>query len=66
MNLIRKYKELELYFRNADHIDVKTIESDVDLRCFISGMLSYYPLWMVSIEWPSPAVSQDVNIEVSA
>jgi hypothetical protein len=49
MNLIGKYKELEHYFQNADHVDVKTIESDVDLRCFISGMLSYYPWWMVSL-----------------
>ena len=49
MNPIPKYKELELYLQNANHIDVKTIESNVDLRSFISGMLSYYPWWMVSL-----------------
>jgi hypothetical protein len=49
MNIIQKYKEFEIYFQNADHIDVKTIESDIDLRSFISGMLSYYPWWMVSL-----------------
>ena len=49
MNVIQKYKAFEIYFQNVDHIDVKTIESDVDLRNFISGMLSYYPWWMVSL-----------------
>ena len=49
MNVIQKSKEFELYFQNADYIDVKTIEGDVDLRNFISGMLSYYPRWMVSL-----------------
>ena len=49
MNMIQKYKEFEIYFKNADHIDVKTIESDVGLRSFISGMLSYFPWWMVSL-----------------
>jgi hypothetical protein len=49
MNEILKYKELEIYFQDADHVDVKTIESGTDLRRFISGMLSYYPWWMVSL-----------------
>ena len=49
MNVVKKYQEVEIYFKNADHIDVKTIESDVDLRSFISGMLSYYPWWVVSL-----------------
>ena len=49
MNKIQKYKEFDIYFKNADHIDVKTIESDTDLRDFISGMLSYYPWWLVSL-----------------
>jgi len=49
MNVVQKYKEFEIYFKNADHIDVKTIESDVGLRSFISGMLSYFPWWMVSL-----------------
>lgn len=44
-----KYKELDICFKNADHVDVKTIEGDSDLRSFISGMLSYYPWWMVSL-----------------
>lgn len=49
MNVIQKCKEFEIYFKNANHIDVKTIESDVDLKSFISGMLSYYPWWMVTL-----------------
>jgi hypothetical protein len=47
MNTLQKYKEHEIYFLNADHVDVKTIESDVDLRCFVAGMLSYHPWWIV-------------------
>ncbi|MEE4354598.1 MAG: DUF2867 domain-containing protein [Desulfatiglans sp.] len=49
MNKIQKYKEFDIYFKNVDHVDVKTIESDTDLRDFISGMLSYYPWWLVSL-----------------
>jgi arabinogalactan endo-1,4-beta-galactosidase len=49
MNMIQKYKATEIYLQNADHIDIKTVESDVDLRSFVSGMLSYYPWWMVSL-----------------
>jgi hypothetical protein len=46
MDVIQNNKEFNIYFKNADHIDVKTIESDIDLRSFISGMLSYYPWWI--------------------
>ena len=31
---------------NANHIDVKTIDSAADLRTFIAGMLSYMPAWL--------------------
>ena len=47
MNQIQKYKELEVYFKNVDHVDLKTIEGDTSLRSFISGMLSYYPWWIL-------------------
>lgn len=47
MDTIRNYKELGFYFHDIDHADVKTIESAVTLRRFISGMLSYYPWWIV-------------------
>ncbi len=47
MQQIHKYKELGFYFQNVDHIDIKTIEGNVSLRCFISGMLSYYPWWIL-------------------
>ncbi len=49
MDFIQRYKELDVYFQDANHIDVKTIESNVDLRVFVSGMLSYCPWWMVSL-----------------
>jgi len=47
LNQIQKYKELEIYFQNVDYIDTKTIEGNVCLRSFISGMLSYYPWWII-------------------
>ena len=43
MTVIKKCNAFEVFCQNADHVDVKTIESDVDLKSFISGMLSYYP-----------------------
>ena len=46
---IPKFKELDIYFSDADYIDIKTIEGDIDLRSFVSGMLSYYPWWLVSL-----------------
>jgi hypothetical protein len=49
INMIPKSKAFGIYFQNADYLDVKTIEGDVDLRSFISGMLSYYPWWIVSL-----------------
>ena len=47
MDKIKSYKELDIYFKNADYTDSKTIEGDVSLRHFISTMLSYYPWWIV-------------------
>ena len=49
MNIIKSYKELGVFFEDADHTDIKTIEGDVNLRQFISAMLSYYPWWIVSL-----------------
>ncbi len=47
MEEIKKHKELDFYFRDMDHTDIKTIEGSVSLRHFISGMLSYYPWWLL-------------------
>lgn len=47
MTKIQSYKELEVYFQNADHTDIKTIEGEISLRHFISAMLSYYPWWIL-------------------
>lgn len=47
MYIIETHKELQTYFQQADHVDVKTLEGDVSLKQFISGMLSYYPWWIV-------------------
>ena len=42
MEQIKKFKELDPYFQDVDYVDIKTIEGNVTLREFISGMLSYY------------------------
>lgn len=47
MEEINKYPELDFYFNNMDHIDVKTITGDKDLRNFISGVMSYNPKWLM-------------------
>jgi len=47
MNQIKKFKELDIYFQNVDHADIKTIQGKTDLRHFISKMLSYYPWWVL-------------------
>lgn len=47
MDNIRSCEELEEFFRDVDHTDIKTIEGEVDLRQFISSMLSYYPRWIL-------------------
>ncbi len=49
MNIFTKHSELEIYFHNADHTDVKVIEGQVGLKAFIAGMLSYYPWWIVAL-----------------
>ena len=46
---IRKYDELALYFRDADHVDVKTIDCEKSLRGFISGMHAYNPWWIADL-----------------
>ena len=47
MGRIQIDTELQAYFQNVDYIDVKTIEGEASLRCFISGMLSYCPRWIL-------------------
>lgn len=37
------------YFRGADHVDVKAIESAASLREFLAGFLSYYPAWIKAL-----------------
>ena len=51
MDRIQDIREFAIYFKNADHSDIKTIDGDVSLRHFISGMLSYYPRWIVFLFW---------------
>ena len=49
MKQIQKHRELDTYFQNIDHVDIKTIDGEMDLRRFLSGMLSYYPWWILAL-----------------
>jgi hypothetical protein len=40
------FPQFESVLKNADHVDVKTVEGDVNLRQFVAAMISYQPAWM--------------------
>ena len=44
--IIQAVAALQPYLADADHIDVKIVESDATLREFLAGMFSYYPSWL--------------------
>ena len=49
MEQIKKFKELNPYFRDIDYLDIKIIVGNVTLREFISKMISYYPWWLLML-----------------
>ncbi len=48
-NFIQSQVALAPILLNANHIDVKTVESTAALRDFIVGFISYYPSWMKAL-----------------
>lgn len=44
---IKNRKSLDVFLRDRDYVDVKTIEGSLMLRPFIAAMLSYYPRWII-------------------
>ncbi|QGY41028.1 DUF2867 domain-containing protein [Pseudodesulfovibrio cashew] len=46
MRYLSSLPELEPLFQGADHMDVKTIESNKALREFLAGLISYSPSWL--------------------
>jgi hypothetical protein len=40
---------LRPFAEGADHVDVKTVESEASLREFLAGLLSYQPAWMTAL-----------------
>ncbi|MEL6150816.1 MAG: DUF2867 domain-containing protein [Chloroflexota bacterium] len=46
MSYLHTVEALRPYLDAPDHFDVKTIESDVSLREFLAGFLSFYPWWI--------------------
>jgi hypothetical protein len=49
MQYVETIPEVASLFKDADHIDVKAIESSVSLRQFIAGFFSYYPGWIEAL-----------------
>ncbi len=44
---VGKFQALDGFFQDIDYIDSKTIDGAVDLRGFVSGMLSCFPWWLI-------------------
>jgi hypothetical protein len=40
---------LRPFAQGADHVDVKTVESEASLRAFLAGLLSYQPAWVTAL-----------------
>ena len=40
---------LPALLERANHVDVKTVESEASLREFLAGMFAYYPRWMKAL-----------------
>ncbi|MEM7799971.1 MAG: DUF2867 domain-containing protein [Chloroflexota bacterium] len=38
--------EIQPFLKNADHIDVKEIDGEIDMRSFIANCFGYMPGWM--------------------
>ncbi|AGC42558.1 hypothetical protein MYSTI_01210 [Myxococcus stipitatus DSM 14675] len=38
-----------VFVEGADHIDVKTVESEASLREFVAGLMSYQPVWLTAL-----------------
>ena len=49
MEYLLKFKSLEIYYKDADIIDIKVFQGNTTLRQFIASMLSYYPWWIVQL-----------------
>jgi hypothetical protein len=41
--------EIKALLQDADHVDVKTVESEVGLRRFLSSMMAYQPWWVTRL-----------------
>jgi hypothetical protein len=41
--------ELQHLYTAADHVDVKSADSDVPLREFVAGMLNWHPVWLMAL-----------------
>ncbi|MFP2910776.1 DUF6463 family protein [Pyxidicoccus sp. 3LFB2] len=40
---------LRPFAEGADHVDVKTVESEASLRVFLAGLLAYQPAWVTAL-----------------
>ena len=43
---VQSHPAMRDLLKDTDHVDVKTFESDQDMRTFLAGLFSYMPAWL--------------------
>lgn len=55
--------EIQPFLKDANHIDIKTIDGRVSLREFIAAMMSYQPWWLALLYHIRAVVAQVLGLE---
>ena len=56
-------EEIQPYLKNANHVDVKTVDGSVNLRQFIASMMSHQPWWLVLLYRIRAVVARILGLE---
>ncbi|MEP7286802.1 MAG: DUF2867 domain-containing protein [Chloroflexota bacterium] len=49
MQYLQRFPQLASLYDKADHVDVKVVEGNVNLRAFVAGMMNYQPAWVTAL-----------------
>ena len=66
MDYIRSFPVFSDLLRDADHADVKSIESDKSLPEFLSACLSYRPGWMRFLYWIRSGLARFLGLRMTS